>query len=236
MCRIPPRRVELDLRAILKEISGVERRMSTEFLSAVSVFLNTLDGPIPTITVIAFDESRDSLTFLGGGGAWSTKERALTQALFEAGQCRSVLRTLEGEPRQKIRPESSRKSMGDFLDATIYYGYRENRALLDWYSAGKTIGWADVPSWKFATLDEEWNAVMEWLVRGGLNPVIVDLDSACWPAATVLKVIVPELTSACVPAEPFLGHPRYYGMPGTLGLASRPLKFEDLNDQPLPFP
>ena len=236
MCRVSPRRIEVDLEALLRDISGVERRMSTAFLSGVKVFLNTLDSPIPVMTVMAFDESRETLSFLAGGGAWSRKERALTQALFEAGQCRSVLRTLEHEERQRIQPWTPRSQMGDFLDATVYYGYRQNRPLLDWYMAGDVVAWDDVPSLSFASLDEEFVAVLEWLKRDLLDPVIVDLDSSCWPGAVVLKVIVPELTTAWVPAEPFLGHPRYYDLPQELGLLDRALTNEDFNKLPLPFP
>jgi ribosomal protein S12 methylthiotransferase accessory factor len=236
MCRIPPSRVEIDTSTFLRDHCGLERRMSSAFVSNVSVFLNSLDVPIPVFTVIAFDDARDALTMLAGGGAWSTKERALTQALFEAGQCRSVLKTLEHEADRKIQPGSASDAMSDFLDGTVFYGYRDNRPLLEWYMSGPLVSWTDVPSFHFEGLDEEWDAVRQWLSRDRLDPIVVDLGSACSPGSYVVKVIVPELTAAWVPAEPMLGHPRYYEMARKLGLADTGLRFEQLNDRPLPFP
>ncbi len=236
VCRIPPRRIEVDIASFLRDLLGGPRRMSSALVSGVHVFLNTLDGPLPVITVTAFDQSRASLSFLAGGGAWSTKERALTQALFEVGQCKSVLRHLESEPHLEIQAASGREAMRDFLDATVYYGYRENHPRLDWYMSGDAISWDDVPAVTGSNLEAEWLAVCAWLAMDRIDPVVIRLDSACWPGACVLKVLVPELTSAWVPAEPMLGHPRYRTMRRKLGLDSTPLAYDAFNELPLPFP
>lgn len=126
--------------------------------------------------------------------------------------------------------------MHDFLDATVFYGYRGNERLLDWYETGTGIAWSDVPSLEFGSLDEEWTYVHDWLREARLDPVVIDFDAAAWPGVSAVKVLVPELTSAWVPSDPYLGHPRYYEVPAVLGRASAPLRFEDLNRLPLPFP
>jgi ribosomal protein S12 methylthiotransferase accessory factor len=214
--RRPPRPVDVDLRPYLP--APIPDRLQ------VRVFLNTLDVPLPVLTVIARDTGRDDLAFLGGGGASSGKDRALTQALFELGQCRAVLRSLGSVSTRRVQPTTPPGAMTDFLDATVFYGYRANERLLDWYTAGKPIAWEDVPSLEFDGLDDEWPAILDWLGVVGLDPVVCDFDAAAWTGAMSVKVIIPELTPAWVPADPYYGHPRY-GLP--------PSK---LNPLPLPFP
>jgi ribosomal protein S12 methylthiotransferase accessory factor len=235
MASIPPKRVRLDLRAVLRDELGVHRLAQSAPLDRIRVFLNTLDVPIPVITVMSVDESREAFGFSGGGGAWSTRTRALAQALFEVAQCRAVLRTVELEGPPKIQPWTTPAGMRDFLDATVFYGYRVNHHLLDWYQRGDEIDWSDVPSLRFTTIDEEWRAICAWLSRSRLDPVVVDLRSASSSAAAVVKVIVPGLTGAWVPADPLLGHPRYREVPSQMGLASSNLEYNAFNQLPLPF-
>jgi ribosomal protein S12 methylthiotransferase accessory factor len=227
VCRLAPQRVDIDVASLLPGPVpyGVD----------VRVFLNTLDVPFPVITVTAVDRRRDDLAFLGGGGAWSNRDRALRQALYELAQCATVLKTLTSQPR-RIGPSSPIEAMNDFLDATVFYGYRANARLLDWYTNGNPIAWQDVPSFQFRSLDEEWDFVLAWLRTNNLDPVVIDFDGAAWPGASAVKVVVPELTPAWVPADPYLGHPRYYELPQRLGRVARPLRFDELNRLPLPFP
>jgi ribosomal protein S12 methylthiotransferase accessory factor len=225
-CRLAPRRVDVDVADFLPAPlpHGLE----------VQVHLNSLDVPLPVLTVVAHDRRGDDRTFLGGGGAWSDRRRALKQALYEVAQCGAVLKTLERTPR-RIRPDSPVDTMDDFLDATVFYGYRQNAPLLDWYEQGQRIAWQEVPSLEFGSLDEEWEFVLAWLETRGIDPIVIDFDAA-WPGASAVKVLVPELTMAWVPADPYLAHPRYYELPRLLGLADRRLGFEELNRLPLPFP
>jgi ribosomal protein S12 methylthiotransferase accessory factor len=201
----------------------------------VRVFLNTLDVGLPILTLLARYQHRDELALLGGGGAWSDRDRALRQALFELGQCSAVLKTLSGQQR-RIGSHSAIGEMNDFLDAAVFYGYRENAHLLDWYSSGDQIAWEDVPSFDFDGIDAEWEFMLDWLRRMSYRPVVVDFDGAAWPGVSAVKVIIPELTPAWVPADPYLGHPRYYELPPRLGWTERPLRFDELNRLPIPFP
>ena len=185
----------------------------------------------------ALDASREERAFLGAGGAGASRERALAQVLFELAQTRSVLNAYRPKRDKTITATSRTREMSDFLDGTVFFGFRENTPRLDWYvSGGSRIGWEDVPDLGCRDEDEEYEAVLRRLRKAGINPVVIDLQAACWPGGHLVRVIVPEMTLACVAANPYLGHPRYYELPRNLGLADRRLAFGDLNPDPIPFP
>jgi ribosomal protein S12 methylthiotransferase accessory factor len=237
-CRLAPPRVEVDAAALAARLwPEFDWRLSTYAIKDIGIQLATIDHPIPILTMTAQDVSRDERAFLGAGGAGGSRERALAQVLFELAQTRSVLNAYQPK-RDKIITATSRTSeMTDFLDGTVYFGFRENIARLDWYTrSGSCIGWEAVPHLGCADEDEEYEAALLRLRKAGLNPVVIDLGSACWPGAHLVRVIIPEMTLACVAANPYLGHPRYYELPRSLGLADRRLRFGDLNPDPIPFP
>jgi ribosomal protein S12 methylthiotransferase accessory factor len=77
------------------------------------------------------------------------------------------------------------------------------------------------------------------LKKAGLEPIVVDMTSidakAC--GLSVMKVIIPE----CELLEgdhrmPFLGGRRWLEVPVRLGLRSAPLRLEERNKQPHPYP
>jgi ribosomal protein S12 methylthiotransferase accessory factor len=84
--------------------------------------------------------------------------------------------------------------------------------------------------------DEQYHAVMDLLRATGIHPILLEFSIPSWPGMCVTKVFMPQLTQAHIPSHPCLGHPRYYEVPHRLGLSERPLGFEDLNPDPLPFP
>jgi ribosomal protein S12 methylthiotransferase accessory factor len=135
-----------------------------------------------------------------------------------------------------ILPNSRTSEMTDFLDGALYFGYPQNLPRLAWYTSGPTINWRDVPSLEFNDDAGEYQAMTQCLRAIGLNPIVVDLNGACWPGVSVVRVIVPELTAACVAAHPYLGHRRYYDPPRRPGDADHTMKFDDLNPDPIPFP
>lgn len=237
-CRLPPSRVEIDLPDfLLNELNVQCARISTPFIKGPWVYLNTLDLPIPILSVVAIDGSRGNRAFLGGGGAGSARKRALEQALFEIGQTRAVLKSLNSTDMRNIHSTSCTSEMKDFLDGAVYFGYESNLARLSWYiSDGGVVPWDNVPSLSFNDEAEEYDAALNWLRATGLKPIVLEFNSACWSGVFVTKVLIPQLTMACVPAHPYLGHPRYYELPKRLGFTDRTLKFQELNTDPIPFP
>jgi ribosomal protein S12 methylthiotransferase accessory factor len=238
--RIPPRRVRIDLTDALVRTGAIARpRLRVAGLDEVHVLLNTVDVPIPVLTAIALDHSKTQKAYLGGGGAWSTKDRALIQTIFELGQCRNTLKYHKPVQGKHIRHDSPLHELSDFFDSVIYYGYEQNIGKLDWYlMGGAEMEWSEVVDnpWGRAQGGEELANAISLCERAGLSPIVFDMSGACWDGVHVQKVLIPELTHAGVPATPFLGHPRFLTVPRAMGLTDRVLTFNELNPDPVPLP
>lgn len=237
-CRLAPPRIEVNLVDFLARYLDVRQaRMSTPFIDGIRFYLNTLDVPIPIVTAMAVDQSRRERAFLGGGGAWSTRERAMAQALLELAQSRTALKSYKFTGVKNIQANSDLSEMSDFFDAILFFGYAENLPKLSWYTDGnQVVPWEDLPTLSFNGTVEEYDVALDWLRASGLRPIVLDFSGACWPEVSVTKVFVPQLTQACVPSHPYLGHPRFYELPQRLGMADRTLEFRDLNPGPVPLP
>jgi ribosomal protein S12 methylthiotransferase accessory factor len=233
--QVPPRRVIVDLPALASEAGfGWPTRWSTPDIPEVEIYLNDTDLPVPVFTALAVDRSRTRRALLGGGGADLVRLRALLQALFELGQTRTSLKYYQSIGLKSIRADSTVSEMTDFFDSAIYYGYAENLHHLDWYrETSETIDWTDVPDHPWVGPDEAYETLLGWIKDAGITPISFDFSGACWSGVSLTKVLVPELTQACVPSHPYLGHPRFFDLPFTGDLART---YEDLNVNPVPFP
>ncbi len=234
--RVPPPRVIVDLPAIGHEAGlGWPVRWSTPHIPEVEVYLNNADLPVPVFTTMAVDRSRARRSLLAGGGADAARMRALTQSLFELGQSRTSLKFYRQIGFKDIRADSNVSEMTDFFDAAIFYGYSENLHRLDWYRHGsETVRWDEIADHPFTSSSDAYEKMLGWAREAKLNPLLFDFSGACWPGVTVTKVFVPQLTQACLPSHPYLGHPRFYELPPALG--RRRLRFDELNTDPVPFP
>ena len=235
--RIAPPRVDVDLNDLLATHCNLRSaRMSTPYVEA-QFFLNTLDTPVPVFTAIALDHSREDRAFLGGGAASSRREDALIKALVEMGQSQTAFRFEDPFGRKPVYADTKISELTEFLDAPLYYGYATNLPRLSWYvTSPQVIPWDSVPTLQFNNEEEEYEATMDWVRAAKLKPIVLDFTGACGPGMWITKVLVPQLTQACAPADPILGHPRFYELPKQLGRADRVLEFRDLNSEPLPLP
>jgi ribosomal protein S12 methylthiotransferase accessory factor len=233
--RVPPPRVEVAFESIGDGDRAWPRRWSTPHIPTVEVYLNRTDLPVSVFTTLAIDRSRDRRSLLGGGGAGAGRSVALKQALFELGQSRTSLKFYRRLGYKDIRPDSARSDMTDFFDAVIYYGFPENHARLEWYrSPEPSMTWREVPERRFDTERDAYDDLLAAVASAGLTPLRFDFGGACWPGVSVIKVFVPQLTQACVPSHPYLGHPRFHDpLPG---LSDGACAYADLNHDPVPFP
>jgi ribosomal protein S12 methylthiotransferase accessory factor len=237
--RISPPRVDVNLTDFLATHLNIRwARMSTPYLiQGVQIFLNTLDTPIPALTAMVVDRSRQERAFQGGSGASSQREWALAQALFEIGQSQTAFRLDDPFGRPPVHADSDVSELTAFFDAPLYFGHASNLPQLSWYTASeRVVPWEAVPTFRFDNEAEEYEATMDWLRAAGIRPIVLDFNGACWPGMSVTKVLVPQPTQACIPSHPFLGHPRFYELPQRMGMADRVLEFRDLNPDPIPFP
>jgi ribosomal protein S12 methylthiotransferase accessory factor len=235
--KLPPPRVDVDLRDFLKAHLNVQlARMSTPYVREVHVLLLTLDLPIPVFATIAIDRSRQERALLGGSGGSSQRERGLGQALFELGQSQSAFHVENPFGRKPIYADSDLSEVIEFFDAPLYFGHARNLPRTYWFTASEhVIPWESVPTANFANEIEEYEATLDWLRATELRPIVLDFSDACWPGVSLTKVFVPQLTQACPPYNPTLGHPRFYELQQRLGRTDRVLKFHDLNSDPVPF-
>jgi ribosomal protein S12 methylthiotransferase accessory factor len=234
-CHLPPPMLDLDVEEFLNERMRPEHiRLSSAQVGPVLAFLNTIDVPVPVFTAVATHRTGSDGPFLSGGGAGLGRDEALLQAVLEVGQTRTALRLLSN--KHAVSADTPVCSMRDFHHAVLYYGYEKNRQLTSWYTDGaERLVWNDVPT--LADDVEEVDVLLlDLLADKGMHPIVVDLTNDAWPGMSLLKVFVPELTQAGIPSRPFLGHPRFYQLPQTLGLADRRLQFHDLSIYPPPLP
>ena len=233
--RLVPAKVDVDLAEVLAtDLEVPHARMSTPDLD-VTIFELTLDSPTPVLAAIGIDRSKQERAFLGGTGAAANRTDALAQALFELGQCQTGFHFEDPFGRNPIYPDTEMSDVIEFFDAPLYYGHARNLARTYWFSGTtEIVPWKAVPS---VAADEAtiYELVEGWLRRREFNPILIDFSDACPPGMSITKVYVPELSHACPPRNPMLGHPRFYEIPSSIGIADRRLSFGDLSTDPIPF-
>lgn len=232
---LTPSKVDVDLEHVLSADLDVPRtRMSSPHLD-VEVFDLTLDSPIPVLAVIGIDRSRRERAFVGGTGAGARRGEALGQALFELGQCQTGFHFEDPFGRNPIHADTELVDVVEFFDAPLFYGHAGNLPRTRWFmSSTKRVGWPEIATYDGGD-DQAHPAMLDWLRQKNFNPIVFDFGDACPPGMSLTKVFVPELTQACPPRDPMLGHPRFLELAQTLGLSERKLSFADLKTDPIPF-
>jgi ribosomal protein S12 methylthiotransferase accessory factor len=235
--RLAPPRVDVDFTGVLAEHGDVRlARMSTPYMIEPKVFLLSLDMPIPILATIAFDRSRDERIFLGGSAGASACNAALVQALCELGQLQTGFRFDDPFGRAPVYADTPLSELEEFFDSPVYYGHADNVHRTYWFTAShEVLQWRDLPNVTYDDEAAEYDAIVEWLRNEEFRVIVFDFIEAAGPGVALTKVFVPQLSHACPPGNPMLGHPRFTELPQRLGLASRPLKFDDLSVDPIPF-
>jgi ribosomal protein S12 methylthiotransferase accessory factor len=236
-CRLPPPRVDVDLNEFaLTSLSLSRSRLVTPYIERIDVFVARLDAPIPVLFAIAVDKSLHERAFLGGSGAGASRDQALTQALLEVAQGQTAFHFDNPFGRNPISADTELTEVVEFFDAPLYFGHARNLPRTYWFTnSAETVAWEDLSQGPAYDAGDELDWAVAWLRQTPLRPIVFDFGGACWPGVSITKVFVPQLSQACPPHNPMLGHPRFYELPHQLGLAPRQLRFDDLCADPVPF-
>ena len=139
--KLPPPRVDVDMVDFLADFCNIRSaRMSTPYLAqGVQIFLHTLDIPIPVLTAMVIDRSRQERAFQGGSGASSQRESALAQALFEIGQSQTGFSFDDPFGRPPVYADTDISKLTEFFDAPLYFGHASNLPRLSWYATSEQV-------------------------------------------------------------------------------------------------
>jgi ribosomal protein S12 methylthiotransferase accessory factor len=232
--RLVPNRVDVAPSSVLEGYEDVARPNRHPRLE-LGIYDLTLDSPVPVLAAIGIDPTRRDRVFVGGTGAATSRVEALAQALFELGQCQTGFHFEDPFGRLPILPDADPQDVVEFFDAPLYYGHLVNTDRLKWFmSALQTHPWSSLQDLE-AGNEQAYDQLLAWAERQGFRPVVFDFGAACPGDSSITKIYIPELTHACPPRNPMLGHPRFRELPRRLGASDTNLSFPDLTTDPIPF-
>jgi ribosomal protein S12 methylthiotransferase accessory factor len=220
------------------ELAELERR----YFAPSRLHYSVLDGSaflgVPVaIAVLHGTEGQRTALSLGGGCAPSVGE-AWSKALAEAFSVHRWLSTKAAQQPDVCAPEPQHVS--SFDDHMLLYADPANARLAAFLDASpeRTPVRAVAPI-DGTTPQAAVEGVLARLARHGISAYAVDVTSpdVAELGLHVARVMAPELCPLDVlHAARYLGGPRLYHAAHEAGLAAAPLRFDDVNPHPHPFP
>jgi len=203
------------------------------------LFRTTTDLPIPAFLCLLVDDRRSPPMIAAGGAAGLDPVAAAAKAMTEAVQTREWAKFLgRNAARFDFAPDFS--DIRDFEDHVALYAYGAMGHAIEFLLEGEHSPAAD--GWEsLATRDARRDlATTVGILRGaGLRAAALDLTTPD-VAATGLRVaraVVPDLQPLDADyRHRFLGGNRLFEVPVRLGYRTTPLRLDELNPDPHPFP
>ncbi|BAL80236.1 YcaO-like family protein [Caldisericum exile] len=244
--RIPPFEIELD------EISDIRLKKIMEYdkslLNNVRFYYHNIDMfDFPIVTAVKFEKDITKFSYCSGAGVSDTIEGAIVSALNEYAQSEANLKLLFYCP-EWIASRSSvevfdfdeTKELSElklFYQIVPYYGAKANFGKLVWYFEGnKKIKLSELKKYdRKANLSRLDNLKIH-LKQYGIDPIVFDFTPPQFNSLKLVKVYIPELTPAFLSSKPLFGHKRFYEVPKKLGYSDKMNNYQDLNNDPIPFP
>ncbi|UYQ60642.1 YcaO-like family protein [Streptomyces peucetius] len=215
----------------------------------IGFYLHNLDlHDYPVLTAVERDGWLRRYSYFAGGGVSDDTEEAMLSALTEYSQAERSLRISLATPdwefteafgRQfAIGKDAQAADFTNYIQVIPFYGFEENRDRVSWfYDGGEEIPLSELPRRRAGEAPERrWDALMGLLAERGWDPIAFDFSLPQFRHTSLMKVVMPELSPPYPPQAPGLGNPRYGRVPFEAGRRERPLTFEDLNTNPLPYP
>jgi ribosomal protein S12 methylthiotransferase accessory factor len=174
-----------------------------------------------------------------GAASAPTMREAVRKAVREAFQTRVFARQLVLNMRD-WRVNADFSSVRSFEDHVMYHALRENEAAARFLDASsERVSLEAIENVTGDTITSQLRDILSRLARAGVDTYVVDLTTSDIAAAGlhVVCVVCPQLCRLDVAHEfRYLGGRRITHAAYEAGFVPRPLRLEDLNPHPHPFP
>jgi ribosomal protein S12 methylthiotransferase accessory factor len=164
----------------------------------------TIDGDVPVIGATCVERTGRPCFFLLSAAASLRMEDAARKALIEAGQGRPFIKVLAGQ--------NEPPSVFDNFDTNVrFFGDPANAKYVEWFFQNRAVSpRRDTPVPAAANPADLLRSLLDRCGEMALTPLAFDMTTPDMEdhGFFACRVVVPELVPLCVPAAPFLGHPR----------------------------
>lgn len=253
-CNVPPRPLDLTIDEVAGQPAGELVRWHRRQLGYdVRLYVHPWSADYAVVSAVRTGGPTAYRRLSVGTAASIDVRAAARRALEELIQQDNVLRGRDVHPDwptsrklDTIQARAAEDLTGSthLYEAVLHYGTVDRLADLaprfgrPATGPSETCGPGSGPSERPADTGTQ-EALAALVAALGVDPIVVDmtgcLEASGFHALHLVRVLVPELTLPNLISWPALGHPRYRDLPAALGLAPRPLAFEDLTSAEIPF-
>jgi ribosomal protein S12 methylthiotransferase accessory factor len=228
----------------LRRILNHTRSMPGE----IGLYHHAIDYPeVPVVTAIQHADWLHKYSYYAGGGGDIDIEATLLKALNEFAQSERTIKVSQFAPDRMFSqgagqifdmgPDDPIEKITLFFKVISYYGHTKNMRKLDWYiNSGETVQLSELPRSRETTIEGKMRELSQVLQRHGIDPIVFDVTPGPLKQVKVIKTFMPEFSHPFIMSKPLLNHPRFREAPVLLGLRDEPLTFDELNQDPLPYP
>jgi ribosomal protein S12 methylthiotransferase accessory factor len=217
----PPRRLRIDdrVRAVMGDFAD---RLALDHSRSHILYHPSDVSSVSTMSAVGIQRWLTRRRYCAGGGADFVPGTALRKAVAEFGQTRATLSQSVLAPRSAVGVSVSEMfdwavgrplaEMTLFFQAIGYYGLAENEDLLDAYLSGPEIGFDELTDRvalnEASSVEQRLDALLAELEVHQIDPIMIDYSHPEWRSLSIVKLLVPELTTPFLQSRPMLGHPR----------------------------
>lgn len=245
--KMPPERIDLDRPVRLRELARL-LELGRGLPGSFDFYLQSVDIPdVPVVTVLQVCPWLRRWAYYSGGGVNLDIDAAMLMALTEFGQSERSLRLAQNAPQRHFAYGVRRifdvdedipiSQIDIFFKIIAFYGYPKNIPKMDNYRyGGQRVSLSSLATDSSADTDARFERLLEVLKRHRIDPIVFDFTPPQMKKVRLMKVYITELAPPYIHSKPLFGHRRYSEVPHQLGLASRPLEFDELLTDPMPYP
>ncbi|HYO15211.1 MAG TPA: YcaO-like family protein [Thermoanaerobaculia bacterium] len=245
--KMPPERIDLDRPVRSRELARL-LELGRGIPGSFDFYLQSVDIPdVPVVTVLQVCPWLKRWAYYSGGGVNLDIDAAMLMALTEFGQAERSLRLAQNAPHRHFAYGVRRifdvdedipvSQIDIFFKIIAFYGYPKNVRKMDTYRyGGPRVPLSSLATDSSTETDARFERLLEVLKRHRIDPIVFDFTPPQLKKVRLMKVYSTELSPPYLHSKPLFGHRRYYEVPHQLGFASRPLEFDELLTDPMPYP